>query len=73
MVRNLRVKHAQAWEVQGWVISWEEGHWGGEELRELVCSGLGCTGMGDLLRKGALVGEVLRELSVFMLGECRDG
>ena len=30
--KNSRVKRAQAWAVQGWVTSWDDGHPGGEEL-----------------------------------------
>ena len=32
MEKNSKVKHAQAWAVQGLVTSREEGHQGGERL-----------------------------------------
>ena len=32
VAKNSTVKCAQAWAVQGWVTSWKEEHWGGEEL-----------------------------------------
>ena len=30
--KNSKVKSAQAWAVEGWVTSWDEGNQGGEHL-----------------------------------------
>ena len=63
---------AQAWTMEGWVTSWEEGHWGGQELHFFFKRlRLGLCRVEFLVR-GAL-GRGTPEVIMLKLGHCRDG
>ena len=53
MEKISRVRHGQAWTVQGWLTSPEYGHRGGE-LQNFAWTSLGSTGIGDFLGTGTL-------------------